>query len=71
MLAGHAPFVGDTMNEICLGHVRKPAPRATSALGEVSDSLATVIVRCLAKDPTKRYSSMVALAEALAVVEVA
>jgi serine/threonine protein kinase len=70
MLAGHAPFVGDTTTEICLGHVRKPAPRATSELGEVSDSLANVIAHCLAKDPAKRYSSMVALAEALAVVEV-
>ena len=70
MLSGRPPFEGDSTTEICIGHVRKPAPRATSPLGEVSGSLATVIARCLAKDPKKRYSSMAALGDALAVVEV-
>ncbi len=69
MLAGRPPFEGDTMTEICIGHVRKPAPRAVAVHGVVSPALALVIARCLAKDPKKRYSSMGALADALATVE--
>jgi serine/threonine protein kinase len=68
MLAGSPPFVGDSTADVCLAHVRKPPPRAISVHGEVSPALAAVIARCLAKDPAQRYSSMVALAEALEAV---
>jgi serine/threonine protein kinase len=70
MLAGRPPFDGDNVTEICIGHVRRPPPRAFAVHGQVSGALAAVIARCLAKEPTKRYSSMSALAEALAVVEI-
>ena len=70
MLAGRPPFDGDNVTEICLGHVRRPPPRAFAVHGHVSGALAAVIARCLAKEPAKRYSSMTALAEALAVVEI-
>jgi len=65
MLAGHPPFVGKTTTEVCLAHLREPAPRATAVDSEVPPALAAVIARCLAKDPTKRYPSMAALGEAL------
>ena len=69
MLSGKPPFVGETTTEICLGHVRRPAPRVTSELGMISGALAAVISRCLAKDPARRYSSMTALVEALKALE--
>jgi serine/threonine protein kinase len=69
MLSGKPPFVGETTTEICLGHVRTPAPHVTSELGAISDALAAVIARCLAKDPAQRYPSMTALVEALKAVE--
>ena len=65
MLVGSPPFVADSTMDVCLAHVRKPAPRPTSKYGKVSSALAAVIARCLAKEPSRRYSSMAALRAAL------
>ncbi|MFT3692740.1 MAG: serine/threonine-protein kinase [Kofleriaceae bacterium] len=65
MIAGYPPFEGETTTDICIGHVKKPAPRVKSPLGEVPAAVATVIARCLAKHPKMRYTSMAALVEAL------
>lgn len=70
MLAGRPPFDDESTTAICLAHVRTPAPRITTFREDVPHALSAVIARCLQKDPTKRYSSMAALVEALeAVVE--
>ncbi len=66
MLAGQPPFDSDSTPEICRDHVRRLPPPATSVYGPVSPALAAVVARCLAKDPQARYSSMAALADALA-----
>ena len=70
MLAGHPPFEGSTTTEICFGHVRSPAPRATSPYARVPAALAQVVARCLAKHPKGRYASMQELADALEAVGV-
>ncbi|MEO8554481.1 MAG: serine/threonine-protein kinase, partial [Kofleriaceae bacterium] len=69
MLAGRPPFHGESTTEICLSHVRTPAPRVTSLNEDVPYALSAVVARCLHKDPKQRYPSMAALAEALEVVE--
>jgi serine/threonine protein kinase len=69
MMAGHPPFDGESTTSICLDHVRRPPPRASSVHGTVSSAIASVVARCLAKDPKKRYPSMRALADAIAAVE--
>lgn len=66
MIAGYPPFEGDDTVDICVGHVKKPAPRVKSPLGPVPSAVATVIARCLSKHPKMRYASMTALVEALA-----
>lgn len=68
MLVGSPPFVADSTLDVCLAHIRKPAPRVTSEHGAVSRPLAAVVARCLAKDPAQRYASMAVLAEALEAV---
>ena len=63
MLAGRAPFGGESAVEIALQHVQMqppPLPRGTPR------PLEQVIERALAKDPADRYQSALAMADALA-----
>ncbi|HEY0252914.1 MAG TPA: serine/threonine-protein kinase [Kofleriaceae bacterium] len=69
MIAGYAPFDGESTTDICIGHVKRPAPRVKSPLEEVTPAVATVIARCLSKHPKMRYSSMAGLVEALTASE--
>ncbi|MFN0097875.1 MAG: protein kinase domain-containing protein, partial [Gemmatimonadaceae bacterium] len=64
-LAGRFPFDADVASAVLLQHVTKaPAPVATVARG-VPASLATIIDRCLAKDPAHRFASATELEAAL------
>ncbi|HEX4281071.1 MAG TPA: protein kinase [Solirubrobacteraceae bacterium] len=62
MLAGRAPFGGESAVEIALQHVNlepPPLPHTTPR------ALSGVIARALEKDPADRYQSAVAMADAL------
>lgn len=64
-LAGRFPFDAEVASAVLLQHVTKaPAPVATVARG-VPASLATIIDRCLAKDPAHRFASAAELHDAL------
>ncbi|MBV9416255.1 MAG: protein kinase [Solirubrobacterales bacterium] len=63
MLAGHPPFNGDSAVEIALRHVQDtpaPLPNGTPR------SLERIVRRALAKEPSERYQSAAAMADALA-----
>jgi endoglucanase len=66
LLSGQRPHVGNSNNAV-LHHIATQPP---IPLGEVTDGLPSPLVeivqRCLARDPRDRFSSMNALAEALA-----
>ncbi len=63
MLAGRLPFAGDTDMATALARLTgPPAPLPPS----VPRGLAAVVDRCLADDPSDRYPTAAALAEALA-----
>jgi len=65
LLAGQPPFVGVTHHET-VRMVLEAEPKNPRVLNQKIDSdLATICLKCLEKDPGKRYSSTEALAEDL------
>jgi serine/threonine-protein kinase len=64
-LTGRLPFDSETASAVLVAHVTKPAPRLAQVAPRVSSVIASVIDRCLAKEPAARYESGAALARAL------
>ena len=58
MLAGSAPFGGDTHVAVAMKHVREPMPDIRARRPEVSAALAAVVERATAKDRAQRYRSV-------------
>lgn len=66
MATGRLPFDGDTPVEIAMKHIQKiPAPPSQSNL-KIPQALEDIIMRCLEKNPDKRYRNGSELAQALA-----
>jgi serine/threonine protein kinase len=67
MLAGHTPFDGATLSEVCASILEEtPAPVRTKR-PDVPAALEAVVLQCLQRDPKNRFRSISALARALAV----
>jgi serine/threonine-protein kinase len=64
-LSGRLPFDAPTVPALLAKHLREPAPALASVAFGVPERLARAIERCLAKDPTARFATGDALAEAL------
>ena len=65
MLTGHPPFAGDTTYET-IKLVLDTEPRQPRSLNpKIDRDLSTICLKCLEKDPKRRYSSALALAEDL------
>jgi serine/threonine-protein kinase len=62
MLGARRPFDADTLPEICARIMAEPPPPLTG----VRDELASVVMRCLQKDPQLRFQDVGALAMAIA-----
>ena len=65
MLAGSAPFRADTPVATMYRHVNEDPP-PPSSIRPVPAGLETVVMRCLEKDPRRRYGSALDLEHALA-----
>lgn len=65
LIAGDVPFTGSTFPEVLVQVMSEPPPRLRALRPEVSEGLEAVVLRCLAKDPADRYSSVAALGVAL------
>jgi TolB-like protein/Flp pilus assembly protein TadD len=65
MLAGHAPFMGTTPQEILRRHLMDPIPPLRSARSDIPEPLERAITRTLAKAPADRWSSAEQFAAAL------
>jgi serine/threonine-protein kinase len=55
---GSLPFHGDTVMAVVLGHIQKPPPPPRSLNPKLPPELEAIIVRCLEKQPDRRYQSV-------------
>ncbi len=65
LLAGRPPFPGDDAMSVLLKVIRDPAPDVRSLRGDVPRDLAAVVMKCLTKEPARRYPSADDLADDL------
>jgi eukaryotic-like serine/threonine-protein kinase len=65
LLTGQAPFCGESPAETIHHVIEKEAVRPTLKNPEVEKDLETICLKCLEKDPHRRYVSAAALAEDL------
>ncbi|HXD84871.1 MAG TPA: serine/threonine-protein kinase, partial [Urbifossiella sp.] len=56
-LAGRPPFEGKTVGQLLASHRSVPPPSLTELQPKLPADVATVVARCLAKDPSDRYPS--------------
>jgi len=65
MLTGHPPFLSATPLETMRLVVEQEAPRPSSTTGQVDRDLETICLKCLEKEPARRYATAGDLAEDL------
>ena len=70
MLTGHVPFSADTPIATMYRHVNEDAP-PPSTIAPVQSELEDVVLRCLEKDPKRRFASAAELEAALLAVPLA
>lgn len=58
MLTGRPPFDKATSVKTLMAHVHEPPPALTLSVPGISSALEELVLRCLAKQPTERPSSM-------------
>jgi serine/threonine-protein kinase len=65
VFSGQLPFGGDTPMAVVLAHIQTPPPQPRSINPRISEPLSDVILRCLSKDPAKRYQRVGEILDAL------
>ena len=64
LVTGSPPFVAETVTEI-IAQILQLAPKPPHEVNAVNPELSKIILRCLEKDPAKRYQNVGELADAL------
>jgi tetratricopeptide (TPR) repeat protein len=57
MVTGEAPFLGDSLVKVMYQRVAEPPKNPKSLCPDLPDYLAAIIMRCLERDPEKRYQT--------------
>jgi uncharacterized RDD family membrane protein YckC/tRNA A-37 threonylcarbamoyl transferase component Bud32 len=65
LLTGRAPFVGESLAQLIASVLRQEPESPAALVGSVSPDLALIVLRCLDKNPTRRYQSYTDLRGAL------
>ncbi len=71
LLTGYPPFTGENVYGVILAHVRDEVTPPSHWRPEVPTDVEQIILRCLAKEPSARFSSVASLDRALAKCECA
>jgi serine/threonine-protein kinase len=66
LLTGHAPFVRETTMQLLMAHVYDPLPPPSEVRPDLPADLEEVVLRCLEKDPGRRYPDAASLERDLA-----
>jgi len=66
LIAGRPPFQGETLPDLCATVLTQPPPPISSLRANVPPSVERAILRCLEKDPNKRFAGVAEMASALA-----
>jgi serine/threonine-protein kinase len=66
LLTGRPPFAGTDAMEVMIAHARDPVLPPSQHRAEIPGDLESVVLRCLEKDPARRYQDAESLAHALA-----
>jgi predicted Ser/Thr protein kinase len=65
LLSGQLPFSGDSVHTILYKHIFEPAPNVAALRPGIPRNLTDAIQRALSKEPSERYPTMEAFAEAV------
>jgi len=65
MLTGDLPFDADTAVGVAMRHIHEPPSAPSSVNSDIPDQADEIVLRALAKDPTKRFPSAGAFAHAM------
>jgi eukaryotic-like serine/threonine-protein kinase len=65
MLTGQAPFVRETSMELLIAHAHEKPMPLVELRSDVPEDVQAVVMRCLEKEPTRRFSSCEELEQAL------
>ncbi len=65
LFCGRLPFTGESPMQIVVHHIQTPPPLPKSIKPNLPEDLQAIILRCLEKDPGKRFQTVEALTEAL------
>lgn len=66
LLTGAPPFVRAGIVQTLSAHINEPVPALRGLCPDAPEDLQVIVQRCLAKDPTQRFSDSVSLDQALA-----
>jgi serine/threonine-protein kinase len=70
-LTGRLPFRGETATQVVIAHIQQAPPRPRSINPRLPEGLEEAILRCLEKDPARRWQKVDELVEVLNAVSTA
>lgn len=65
LLTARLPFEGENVPHVCANVLATPAPRPSDHRGDIGRELDAIVLRCLEKEPARRFGSVSELAQAL------
>src|SRR5262249_11701121 len=69
LLVGRPPYSGQSLAQLFVKIMRSKPPRPSAARDDVDPGLDSVVTRCLASEPERRYASVADLAWALSALD--
>jgi serine/threonine-protein kinase len=70
VFSGQLPFEAETAVAVVLQHVQQPPPRLREVRPDLPEALEAIVLRCLEKEPARRYPTMQMLHDQLVNVSV-